>query len=195
MVISDLGANLNSEIFTELVKLMVMSYVFSIADRHVNGSGRTIKEVVIHLRAIVYDSSIRAVYDVPLFVPSVQDILNSHRSAETDFTPFELTFGTHNVLYQELFKDCKTHPPHQFLNTLLLSLKTASTNFQRSLDLERNMNVSPASNNKFVKGDFVLFDAGPKPNPKMPSRNKGPFRVIDHVKNDVQVRNLETNAM
>ena len=34
MIISDLGSDLNSELFAELVKLMGMRHVFSIADRH-----------------------------------------------------------------------------------------------------------------------------------------------------------------
>jgi hypothetical protein len=45
MIISDLGSNLNSELFAELVKLMGIKHVFSIADSHANGSERTIKEV------------------------------------------------------------------------------------------------------------------------------------------------------
>ena len=71
MIISDLGSELNSKIFAELVKLMGMRHTFSIADRHANGSERTIKEVVRHLRAMAYDSRIDDIYDDPLIIPSV----------------------------------------------------------------------------------------------------------------------------
>jgi hypothetical protein len=142
---------------------------------------------------------VRDVYDDPMVIPSVQYILNSHKSAETDFTPFELTFGTQESIYQDLFKDVKREPPkNKFLKRLdanLSILKEASTAFQRSLNKDRGVNSEPEKHNKFAKGDFVMFDAGSKPNPKMSSRNKGPFRVIDHTKNDVQVRNLVTDAI
>jgi hypothetical protein len=130
----------------------------------------------------------------------VQYILNSHRIAETNFSPFELTFGTIDANYQELFKDAKGIPPtHKYLKRLdtnLVILKEASTTFQqRSLDKERGVNAEPEKQNLFVKGDLILFDSGSKPNPKMSSRHKGPYRVIDHTKNDVQVRNLVTDAI
>ena len=44
-------------------------------------------------------------------------------------------------------------------------------------------------------GDYVMFDTGPKPNPKISSRHRGPYRVIAQLKNDVQVHNLITGAI
>ena len=83
MVISDLGSDLNSKLFAELVKLLGIRHTFSIADRHANGSERTIKEVVRHLRAIAYESRIDNVCDNPLIISSVQYTLNTHLSSET----------------------------------------------------------------------------------------------------------------
>jgi hypothetical protein len=42
---------------------------------------------------------------------------------------------------------------------------------------------------------YVLFDAGLKVIPKMSTRIKGPFKVVQQFKNDVQVRNLVTDAI
>jgi hypothetical protein len=49
--------------------------------------------------------------------------------------------------------------------------------------------------NKFQEGDLVLYDAGPKPHPKMASRHKGPYEVVRQNKNDVQVRDIVTGVV
>ena len=199
MIISDLGSDLNSKVFAEIVKLMGMRHTFSIADRHANGSERTIKEVVRHLRAIAYDKRIDDIYDDPLIIPSVQYILNSHCSSETSYSAYELTFGTQDVLYTELLKGGKdSRPQHKLLQRLVANiakLREASTEHQRALDKERIETQELTKQNLYQKGDYVMFDTGPKPNPKMSSRHRGPYRVIVQVKNDVQVRNLITDAI
>ena len=83
MIVSDKGTDLSSKLMEELVKLMGMRHVFSITDRHVNGTERVIGEVVRHLRAIVYDKRLPNVFDEPTVLPSVQHILNDHLSHET----------------------------------------------------------------------------------------------------------------
>ena len=199
MVISDLGSDLNSKLFAELVKLMGMRHTFSIADRHANGSERTIKEVVRHLRAIAYDSRIEDVFDDPLIIPSVQYTLNTHLSSETSYSPFELTFGTQDVLYTDLLKGVNEFSPQQKLLQRLVDnitkIRAVSTDYQRALDQERIGSQDLAKQNKYREGDYVMLDTGPKPTPKMSSRHKGPYRVIAQVKNDVQVRNLITDAI
>ena len=95
MIISDLGSGFNnSKIFAIQVKLMDMRHTFFLADRHAKGSEQTIKEVARHLREIEYDNRITDIYDDPLMIPSVQYILNLHRSSETSFSAYKLTFGT-----------------------------------------------------------------------------------------------------
>ena len=199
MIISDLGSDLNSKVFESLVKLMGMRHTFSIADRHANGSERTIKEVVRHLRALAYDKRIEDIYDDPLIIPSIQYMLNSHRSSESAYSAFELTFGTQDVLYTDLLKGADTFSLQQKLLQRLVSniasLQEASTKYQRSLDKERVDSQDLSKQNMYQTGDYVLFDTGTKPNPKMSSRHRGPFCVIAQVKNDVQVRNLITDAI
>ena len=199
MIISDLGSDLNSKIFAELVKLMGMRHTFSIADRHANGSERTIKEVVRHLRAVAYDSRIDDIYDDPLIIPSVQYILNTHRSSETSYSPFELTFGTQDVIYSDLLKGATTFSPQfKLLQRLVANidkLRTVSTDYQRLLDKDRMDAQDLSKQNKYQSGDYVMFDTGPKPHPKMSSRHRGPYRVIHQEKNDVQVSNLITDAI
>jgi hypothetical protein len=56
--ISDQGPDLKSDLMSELVQLMGMRHVFSIVDKHANGVERVNKEVVRHLRCLVYGTGI-----------------------------------------------------------------------------------------------------------------------------------------
>jgi hypothetical protein len=58
------------------------------------------------------------VFDDPTVITSVQYILNSHVSAETGFSPFELTFGSADKVYGDLLKDCSGRPVHTLLSKL-----------------------------------------------------------------------------
>ena len=60
---------------------------------------------------------------------------------------------------------------------------------------ERRGDQCEISLNRFQAGDLVLFDAGPKPKPKLSSRFRGPFEVIAHERNDVEVRDLIDGAV
>jgi hypothetical protein len=199
LIISDQGPDLKSDLMSELVQLMGMRHVFSIVDKHANGVERVNKEVVRHLRClVVWDRNIRDVFDDPTMIPSVQYILNSHVSSETGFSLFELTFGSADKIYGDLLKDCSGRPVHTLfskLNENLTFLRAAIAEFQQSLISARVPKDKEAVQNRFQEGDLVLFDAGPKPHPKMASRHKGPYEVVRQHKNDVQVRDLVTGVV
>ena len=200
MIISDLGPDLNSALFKELTDLVGVRHVFSIANKHVNGCERVNKEVGRHLRALVYDTREKDVFDDPTFIPSVQIILNTHRSAETNYTPFELTFGTPDSIYSDLAKKFERVPEHLYLQKMhenLHQLRNASRQYQETLIKKRvedpNQRMGPQ--NKFQKGDLVLYDPGVRPVPKLSTKRKGPFEVVHQYKNDVDCRNVLTGAI
>lgn len=199
MIVSDKGSDLSSKLMEELVKLMGMRHVFSITDRHINGTERVIGEVVRHLRAIVYDKRLPNVFDEPTVLPSVQYILNDHLSHETgEISPFELTFGTQDAVYKDLLRDAKVEPTHALLRALNDNLKVireASVRYVLELIRERSKGQVLSKFNSYQPGDWVLFDRGPKCHPKMSTRLRGPFEVVQQFKNDVQVRNIVTGAI
>ncbi len=197
-VISDLGPDLNSQLFKELIQLIGMRHVFSIADKHSNGVERTCKETQRHLRAMVYDERIKDVFVDPTIIPSAQYILNSHVSKETGFSPFELTFGTQDKVYLDLFKNIKGDPTHSFLSKLnenLNYLRDASAKFQRDLDQKRVSETPLEKQNIYQSGDLVMFDNGKRPVPKLSAKLKGPYEVVSHQRNDVECRNIVTGAL
>ena len=199
MVISDLGSDFNSKLVAELVKLMGIRHTFSIADRHANGSERTIREVLRLLRTIAYDSIIEDVFDDSLIIPSVQYTLNTHLSLETSYFPFELTLGTQRLLYTDLLKGVKVSFPLQKLLQRLVDniakICAVSTDYHRALDQERFASQDPAKQYKYCEGDYDMLDTGPKSTPKMSSKYTDPFRVFAQVKNDVPIRNFISNKI
>ena len=203
MIISDRGSDLTSDLFAELVNLVGLRHVFSIADKHANGTERLIKEAQRHLRAIVYDSRVEDVFTDPTVIPCVQYIMNSHTSSETSFTPFELMFGSEDLPYTQLLDDTDpggidiTHSFLRKLNANLAKLRTASQQYQAQLVAERQggEKSKEVPNNTYQAGDFVTFDSGPKPHPKMSCRYKGPYEVVKQYRNDVDCRNMITGAI
>ena len=199
-IISDLGSDLTSDLFAELTKLIGVRHVFSIADKHANGVERVIKEVVRHLRAIVFDKRIDDIFADPLVIPSIQYTLNSHNTMENGgYTAFTLTFGDENEIYTKALGGITgSVPNHSFLRRLtehLRTIRTIAADNQRTLIEERRDDQCEISLNRFQAGDLVLFDAGPKPKPKLSSRFRGPFEVIAHERNDVEVRDLIDGAV
>jgi hypothetical protein len=192
-IISDKGPDLRSELFTILTDWMGIRHIFSITNEHVNGVERVLAEVSRHLRAIVFDSRITDIFDNPTIIPAVQYILNSEKHSETGYTPFELTFGSEALPYYNLMRDVPSDTKSEFLNTLdknLNALRTISYEYQQKLALQRTSETPPELQNQYQKGDFVLFDQGPKPFPKLHYRYKGPYEVIQQVKNDVTCKHL-----
>ena len=157
---------------------MGIRHTFSIADKHANGCGRILGEVVRHLRALVYDYSKeierKDVFDDPTWIPTVQHILNTEVSAETGFSPFELTFGSHAKIYEEIGKVGLPNNPHTrltVLNSNLEQLRRASKEYQDKLKRDCASKGVPAhKQNVYQPGDFVLFDKGAKVHPKMSHR-------------------------
>ena len=201
IIISDMGPDLNSKLFAELVKLMGMSHKFSIQGRHINGCERVIKEVNRHLRAITYDTRIKDVFEDPTIIPTVQHILNSHQSPENaGFSPFELTFGTKDKIYANILGhenlDNISHNLLIRLNDNLRLVRKVSRECQEALTLKNEIsNTSVDKINYYQPGDFVMYYTGPKPHPKLATRYRGPHEVINQYKNDVEVRNILTGAV
>ena len=198
MIVSDKGPDLTSTLFRELAQLVGLNHVFSIADRHVNGSERLIKEAQRHLRAMVYDERIKDVFNDPTLIPSAQYIMNAKVSDETGYSAYELTYGSSDNLYTDLLQKgettSQTHIFLQRLNATLDTLRTASAEYQAKL-VSARLKENPVHVNTYQQGDYVTFDAGPKPHPKMSCRYKGPYEVVRQYRNDVTCRNLVTGAV
>lgn len=192
-IVSDKGPDLTSNMMKLLREWMHVRHQFSITDKHANGVERIIKEVQRHLRAIVYDMRIQDIFSDPMMIPAVQYILNDEVSSETGYRPFELTFGSADSLYTEIPNGDVGENAADFLKRLNANLRIVrqvSSEYQQKLIKARTDITPPDRQNKYQKGDLVLFDKGVKPYPKLSPRYAGPYEVLEHNKNDVLVRHV-----
>jgi hypothetical protein len=176
---------------------MRVRHQFSITDKHVNGVERTLAEISRHARAIVFDERIKDIFADPMLLPAIQYILNSEQHSETGFSPFELMFGTDDKEYFSFppSTDAVANVEHYSrfvanLNANLQLLRQISLEYQTKLAKKRISETPLHEQNTYQPGDYVLFDMGPKPFPKLHYRYKGPYEVIQHVHNSVTCRHL-----
>jgi hypothetical protein len=116
--------------------------------------------------------------------------------------PMELKFGSADFSRMHLpDNDIISNDAPEILilfNTHLKKTREISRSFQLSLVKERdNSNSNPSTSNKYQPGDFVLFlysVKGDQDN-KLDSKHLGPFKVVSHIRNDVTVRNIITDAI
>jgi len=203
MIISDQGPDLTSGLFDQLTEYMGMRHIFSIADKHANGVERTIGEIVRHLRAKVYDASVRGenldVFKDPSWLDSVAYTLNSEVNSETGYTPFTLTFGSDASKYIRMGSGELADKPHARLAKLdadLFKLESDSKRMQDKLVATRKeKGISAEEQNLFQPGDFVLFENGPKVTPKMTHRFLGPYLVKGQVANDVTCQHMASGEV
>lgn len=196
-LISDPGSDLMSEVVAHLTAWYGVRHVFSLVDRHEsNGVEGTNKSILRHLTALVADERILDRWSDPTVLPLVQYLLNSQVSHETGLTPFHAHFGTEDSTYLRL-PPARTakEDAHEFVRLLdedLRSLWDTSKKFQSALIAKRGGNEDPQKQNRYQRGDLVLFHQDTsKPLPtKLTMRFTGPFEVITHDKNDVQCRHL-----
>ena len=111
--------------------------------------------------------------------------MNSKVSSESSeaHTPFELMFGSTDAVYTNPLDNVMDNVPdvsHVLLRRLNknLLLRNTSREYQQRLVDERLRDNNPdtaAPPNVYQPGDYVTFDAGLKPHPKLACRCKGPY--------------------
>lgn len=203
VIISDPGTEFTNEAVQHLHKWFGIRHRFSLVDRHEsNGVEGTNKQILRHLRALVYDERVKSQWSSPTILPIIFFILNSSDSSETGVVPFHAHFGTEAHTYFKLPENLDAlDAPHEFLRLLdtnLQLVRSASKKYQDQLVLERTKsNPAPELRNEYAHGDFVLFQLDPnKPRPdKLHPRFRGPFEVIRQVSNDVECKNIITGMI
>jgi len=131
-------------------------------------------------------------------LPVINYILNSQPCSENgkiedDTSPFDLTFGNLDRKYFQI-NPASYEIKSKFISDLnenLKILREASVKFQNSIIESRK---SDKITNLLQPGDFVLKKtSGPFKIGKLNPKYIGPFKVISHIKNDVEMRHLSND--
>ena len=202
-VIMDAGTEFKNETIMLLNKFLGQEHVHSLVEvPESNGVEPTNKKIKMLLQCICHDERVRDRWSDPTVLMLVQHACNSVIHSETGYTAMELKFGSSDFADTEL-------PTHDIisstapkilldLNNDLKTIRELSRKFQLELVAKRdNSNESPSTSNKYQAGDFVLFLASKtgQADNKADAKFLGPFRVISHLKNNVKVRNIITDAI
>jgi hypothetical protein len=196
-LITDPGSEFTAEIIKYLNKWLGIRHVFSLVDRHQsNGVEGSNKQILRHLKALVFDERLVHQWSSPSILPLIFFIMNSSFNSETGTTPFSATFGEEASTYFQL-PDVPENPDlfNDYVNLLnknLSSIRSISYNYQQQIIKKRSNNVTAETQNKYQPGDLVLFQLDPsKPRPtKLSPKYLGPYVVVQQQKNDVQCKHV-----
>jgi hypothetical protein len=129
----------------------------------------------------------------------IEYALNSRIHSESSHSAFELKFGTEDAKFfklpDEVSPDSISNQWLKSLNENLRAIREINVHFQKELIQDKlKDNPEPGKENKYQPGDLVLYDILYDPCRRRPekldSRYKGPFEVIQQVKDEVECRHL-----
>jgi hypothetical protein len=196
-IVFDPGIEFKNEVVNLLHTWLGIRQVFSLVDRHQsNGVEGTNKQILRHLKALIFDERVKDRWSDPTILPIVFFIINSTDSSESGIVPFHAHFGSQDATYAKLPLNMdpaiSTHDYLRLLDSNLTTLRNVSKQYQDNLIAERKAETPIEEQNMYQKGDFVLFAVDrskPLPNKLYPIY-LGPYEVIQQTKNDVEVRDL-----
>lgn len=199
-ILSDPGSEFMNEVIRHLTSWFGIRHVFSLVDRHEsNGVEGTNKQILRHLKALVFDERVKDRWSSPTVLPLIQFIINSHESSETGVVPFHAHFGSADATYfrmpepgEEGDSTQRVHAYIKLLDENLRVLTDISKRHQQKLVQERTNKTSEETQAKFQPGDLVLFQRNPSE--MLPSKLSpkfiGPYSVLEQHKNDVKCQHV-----
>jgi hypothetical protein len=202
--VSDNGPEYVNDIIAELLKLLDIEHTRTLAYSKEENAivERVNKEVLRHLRAIMYDVNVFSEWST--YRPFVARILNNEIHESTGVSPAQLIFGnsvnlSRGIIYPNKLTDDTMQLSEwtaKLLKTQSLAIQIAQKN-QLAKD-ERHLQDADPRRTEFKIGSYVLVDyhtglltrtAGPT---KLHTPKRGPFKVIGFSKNRYTVYNMIT---
>ena len=211
-ILSDNGSQFVNETITELLKLLGSEHVRTIAYSHEQNAivERANKEVMRHLRALVYDDKTFANWGLKL--PIVQRIMNCTEHESIGVSPSQLLLGNAFSIDREMYLpitalNLSERQLSKWADESLLQqqrLLTKAKENQMSIDAK---NISKRSKeakkyklteDELEIGSYVIAaypdsGMGNRPPNKLMLQNRGPFQILSKKRGGCMVRNLATN--
>ena len=202
-ILSDRGPQFVNAIIQEFLDMLQSDQQFTTAYSKEENAivERSNKEVMRHLRAIIFDKIVIDEWEDSL--PLVQRIINSKVHLTTGVSPAQLLFGNAIDLDDQLL-----HEPSTVLKTSvsqwadkMLSKQKQIISLAQQLQAKQdeqhmssaNMKVDDDAIDLFPVNSFVLVEYPNRPKHKLSLQNAGPFRVLKHIGSTYTLLNLVTN--
>jgi hypothetical protein len=207
-ILSDNGPQYVNELIKEFTKLVGTEYLTTLAYSKEENAivERANKEVLRHLRAIIFDKNIIDKWSRDT-IPFIQRIINSSIDSSIGVSPAQILFGNSIQLDNGIFLPLPqindtfgtisfSKWSDQMINTQNLVIAAAQKS-QRNKD-SQHIASKPPERSEFKNGSYVLVkynETSLKPGPpnKMMANLRGPLQVVSHVGNTYTLRNLLTN--
>ena len=190
---SDPGSEFDNDLVKELISAIGMDMGFTLVNRpQANGVERTNGIILEFVRMLVQEEQLATKWSNPSVLTPLQLMLNENVNEETGYSPNELTFGLEKERYGALPKI-----PYQGNNKWvkqfsqdLERLRTKAAAVQNDKQLQR-IGEYQDKGHRYQKDDFVFvrIDTPILAN-KFVARNSGPYRVVSHDNNSVELQHL-----
>ena len=197
---SDPGSDFTSGLVEQLNAWFGIHHKLALVDRHTSSGVEQPNNLVLrHVKGIIYDERLRDVWSEPECLSWVEFVLNGTVNSETGITAYAAHFGTAAETYSRLPSGLSpTAQSHELLRLLDSNLKTVlavSSDFQRKL-IEERLSANPPVPNQYQPGDRILMRTEKMQRPdKLTPPNLGPYNVIRHTKNDIEVRHTHRTKL
>ena len=200
-ILTDPGSEFDNKLIPSLEAWFGIKHVFSLVGRHQsNGVERTNRKIIDYLRALSMDERVGNRWSHPTVLPWVEYQLNSQVNGETNFSAWQLLFGTAESAYYKLRENGDLEPAeHEYVRELdanLQAVRDFTRKYQAEQALERTTTEAPAIHlNSFEVGDYVLRKVPQdKRTDKLKPVFRGPYSVLSVNKADYTCRHMATGA-
>jgi hypothetical protein len=201
----DPGSDIMSQTVQHLNRFLGIRSKVSLVNRHEsNGVEPYNKEILKHLRNIVYDEDVKDKWSDPTILPVIALTINSFDSSGCGYTPLQIQFGIADAEHFKLPNlelSSMTHNDWsnyvKQLDTGIKNVRTAAAKAQASLRDKRLALNDGKPQTSFQKGDFVLRCVSTSytknaRKAKLDMLWHGPYEVQSQYANDVTVTHMST---
>jgi transposase InsO family protein len=199
---SDRGSQFVNELLADLSKALITDQEFTTAYSKEENAivERANKEVMRHLRAMILHDRVQKNWSMDQ-LPLVMRILNSEEKSSTGVSPAELLFGNAVHLGRELLRRPHTQPNINTSDSLGTYMENMLHNQRRLIEIAQATQLKKDTHHmsgydpdftEFPINSYVLLDHPEGDRPKLNTKLKGPYQVVNLIGSTYTIQDLLT---
>ena len=199
---SDPGSEFQNEVVRQLLKWLGSDQTVTLVDNpQADGVERINGEIMKLLKMLVADERLKDKWSDGTVLPWVQIQVNSWVNSATGYSAYELQYGSMDCSYFQYPVD-SPNSANQYLEKLgdnMQLVRKISEDVQKKVKEEYARGTPDDARVTYDVGQFVfhIIDSKLKVGNKLNSKKRGPYEVIEHLKdsNVVEVKDLITHKI